>query len=97
MPKQLMFRGGSEVSGAESTSTILHSEGHILLQWQTQMLACVLLLSKSFRLRSGAPLLEPHVTAIPCLMQPVNYAAFAIASRQCRLDIQVVVKQQIID
>ena len=95
MPKQLMFRGGSGVSGAESTSTILHSEGHILLQLQTQMLACVLLLSKSFRLRSGAPL--PHVTAIPCLMQPVNYAAFAIASRQCRLDIQVVVKQQIVD
>ncbi len=60
--KQHTSRDGSAGSGAENTFTIMHSERHTLLQWQTQMLACGIWLTRSFRPHSGT--LASHADTI---------------------------------
>ena len=56
MPKQHTSSGGSVDFGVASIYITSRSGRHIWRQWQTQMLACGLWLSKSFKPQSGRPL-----------------------------------------
>ena len=66
MLKQQTFSGGSVDFGAASIYITFCSGRRIWRQWQTQMLACGLWLSKSFKPQSGRPLTSLNCIAGDC-------------------------------